>query len=146
MAGKVLYHVTMSLDGFIAGPGDAMDWVFKVPGAAPSAAGADVIATTSAILVGRRLYDAGISFPDRKPYVWAWTGPVFVLTHQPPEHARDPAIRFLSGSIQHAVVTALEAAGGKKVEKISFSTRRAWWAVPSMTCSAMTSCNTTRSR
>lgn len=26
--GKVTWHVTMSLDGFIAGPNDAMDWVF----------------------------------------------------------------------------------------------------------------------
>jgi hypothetical protein len=26
--GKVFWHVTMSLDGFIAGPNDAMDWVF----------------------------------------------------------------------------------------------------------------------
>ncbi len=24
---KVLYHVTMSLDGFIAGPGHTMDWM-----------------------------------------------------------------------------------------------------------------------
>jgi hypothetical protein len=24
----VVWHVTMSLDGFIAGPDDAMDWVF----------------------------------------------------------------------------------------------------------------------
>jgi hypothetical protein len=28
-AGIVLWHVTMSLDGFIAGPDDAMDWVFE---------------------------------------------------------------------------------------------------------------------
>jgi hypothetical protein len=26
--GKVVWHVTMSLDGFIAGPDDALDWVF----------------------------------------------------------------------------------------------------------------------
>lgn len=26
--GVVIWHVTMSLDGFIAGPDDAMDWVF----------------------------------------------------------------------------------------------------------------------
>jgi hypothetical protein len=26
--GKVFWHVTMSLDGSIAGPNDAMDWVF----------------------------------------------------------------------------------------------------------------------
>jgi hypothetical protein len=26
MTGKVLWHVTMLLDGFIAGPGDSMEW------------------------------------------------------------------------------------------------------------------------
>jgi hypothetical protein len=25
---KIIWHVTMSVDGFIAGPADAMDWVF----------------------------------------------------------------------------------------------------------------------
>ena len=28
--GEVLWHVTMSLDGFIAGPNDAMDCVLEV--------------------------------------------------------------------------------------------------------------------
>ena len=115
MAGKVLYHVTMSLDGFIAGPGDAMDWVFNVPGATPTQAGAEVIRTTGAILAGRRLYDVGISTPGGKPYGGAWTGPVFVLTHKPPENPQDPTIQFLSGSVQDAVATAVEAAGGKNV-------------------------------
>ena len=27
MSGGVMWHVTMSLDGFIAGPNDSMDWV-----------------------------------------------------------------------------------------------------------------------
>lgn len=30
LIGKVPWHVTMSLDGFIAGPNDAMDWVLEV--------------------------------------------------------------------------------------------------------------------
>ena len=33
MVGRVLVHATMSLDGFIAGPDHAMDWVFAVCGA-----------------------------------------------------------------------------------------------------------------
>ncbi len=53
MTGKVLYHVTMSLDGFIAGPGDAMDWIFNVPRAEPSPVAAEVIRITGAILAGR---------------------------------------------------------------------------------------------
>lgn len=41
MAGQVVYHVTMSLDGFIAGSDDAMDWLFRFDydGPRPSPAG-----------------------------------------------------------------------------------------------------------
>jgi hypothetical protein len=28
LKGNVLWHVTMSLDGFVAGRNDSMDWVF----------------------------------------------------------------------------------------------------------------------
>jgi len=113
MAGKVLYHVTMSLDGFIAGPGDSMDWLVSYRGPAP--AGADeVIRTTGAVLAGRRLYDQGLSQPGQRPYGGAWSGPVFVLTHHPPA-ADDPSVTFLSGGVRDAVATALEAAGGRNV-------------------------------
>jgi len=67
----------MSLDGFIAGPGDAMDWVFA------NAAVEEVIQTTGAILAGRRTYDTGrrdAGKPSGAAYGGAWTGPLFVLT------------------------------------------------------------------
>lgn len=116
MTGKVLYHVTMSLDGFIAGPGDAIDGVFNVPRAEPSPVAAEVIRTTGAILAGRHLYDLGISQSGGKPYGGAWIGPVFVLTHQPFEKSPDldPSVRFLSGRLQ-GCATALQAAAGKNV-------------------------------
>ena len=55
--GIVLYHTAMSLDGFIAGPADAMDWVFKHDG--PNPVVDEVIRTTGALLAGRRSYDVG---------------------------------------------------------------------------------------
>jgi dihydrofolate reductase len=103
----------MSLDGFIAGPDDAMDWVFQYPG--PSPVGVEVIETTGAILAGRRLYDLGVGQPGSKPYGGAWSGPVFVLTHRPPAAPHDPSVIFLSGGVRDAVATALEAAAGKNV-------------------------------
>lgn len=42
--GKVVWHVTMSLDGFIAGPDDAMEWVFEHRG--PNEVADEVIRTT----------------------------------------------------------------------------------------------------
>src|SRR6266571_2067840 len=115
--GKVLWHVTMSVDGFIAGPGGDMDWIFA-HASGPNAAVDEVIQTTGAILAGRNSYAVGekdAGKPSGAPYGGAWTGPVFVLTHRPPAAPHDPTITFLSGDIHSAVATALEAADGKNI-------------------------------
>jgi dihydrofolate reductase len=109
MAGKVVWHGTMSLDGFITGPNDAMDCVFEITDRSP--AGDEVIRTTGAVLAGRRGYELGRQ-RGSKPYGGAWSGPIFVLTHRP---ANDPAVTFLTGDLPHAVATALAAAKGKNL-------------------------------
>lgn len=50
-AGKVLWHFTMSLDGFVAGPNHSMDWT----DGSPSRPGliVEYAATTGAVLGGR---------------------------------------------------------------------------------------------
>lgn len=125
-AGIVLWHVTMSLDGFIAGPGDTMDWIFKYPG--PNAEVDDVIRTTGAVLVGRRSYEVGrdenAHLETQKPYGGAWTGPQFVLTHHPPDTSEDPTITFLTGDIVEAVNRVLRAAAGKNIVIIGASIAR----------------------
>lgn len=82
----VLYHMTMSLDGFVTGPGDAMDRIFGSLGAEPNPAAEEVIRTTGAALAGRRSYDVG-ERSGRRLHGGAWTGPVFVLTHELPPAA-----------------------------------------------------------
>src|SRR5262249_27532669 len=115
--GKVVVNRSMSLDGFIAGPGDAMGWVFDylAPDAHP-----EIAAATGAMLIGRRTYEVGrrmrdTSKQDDKEYGGGWNGPVFVLSHRPPEPP-DRADMFLSGDIGEAVATARKAAGGKNLE------------------------------
>jgi dihydrofolate reductase/nitroimidazol reductase NimA-like FMN-containing flavoprotein (pyridoxamine 5'-phosphate oxidase superfamily) len=107
--GRVLWHVTMSLDGFIAGPGDSMDWVRGRAG--PSETADEVIATTGALLVGRRTYDV----EDRERggfYGGAWSGPFFVLTHRPPDTVPDWMTgTFVDEDIRAAVDRARAAAG-----------------------------------
>jgi dihydrofolate reductase len=122
---EVIWHVTMSLDGFIAGPDDAMDWVFEME-SAPSAMADEVMKTTGAILAGRRWYDVATSrYGGRQGiYGGAWTGPVFVLTHRPPDAPEDPAITFLSDGIHEAVATARAAAKGKTLGIFGASTAR----------------------
>ena len=120
MSGKVVVNRSMSLDGFIAGPGDAMDWIFDFM--APDAPLTEIAAATGAMLVGRRTYEVGNRMDADKERGSAssdegypFSGPVFVLTHEPPDPP-DPAVTFLTGDIGEAVATALDAAGGKNLE------------------------------
>jgi dihydrofolate reductase len=118
MAGKILWHTTMSLDGFVAGPDDAMDWAYSEDlGAAD--AGVAVAETTGAIVAGRRWYDLALIRPNWAPYGGAWHGPMFILTHRPPaepaEIGPDLPVTFLTGDVGDAVARAREAAAGKDV-------------------------------
>jgi dihydrofolate reductase len=104
----------MSLDGFIAGPGDSMAWAFG-HASGPNAAVGEVVRTTGAILAGRRWYELAHDDPDAAPYGGAWSGPIMVMTHRPPEPSPDARFMFLSGEIAPGVRAALAAAGGKSI-------------------------------
>ena len=114
MSGQVVVNRSMSLDGFIAGPEHAMDWVFDfvAPDEFP-----EIAAATGAMLVGRRTYEVGNKMAAENPsdVGYPFSGPVFVLTHEPPDPP-DPAVTFLTGDIEAAVATALDAADGKNLE------------------------------
>lgn len=113
-SGKVVVNRAMSLDGFIAGPGDAMDWIFDfmAPDEFP-----DIAAATGAMLIGRRTHEVGNRMEADKPGStdYPFSGPVFVLTHEPPDPS-DPEVTFLTGDIGEAVATARPVAGGKNLE------------------------------
>jgi dihydrofolate reductase len=115
---QVVWHVTMSLDGFITGPDDAMEWAFEYP-EAPMRLADEVMRSTGAILAGRRWYDVATErYSGRQGiYGGAWEGPVFVLTHRAADHdVSDPGITLLTGDLEDAVRTAGEAAGDKNLE------------------------------
>ena len=116
---KVVVNRCMSLDGFIAGPGHVMDWGggrqlsdFVGPDEFH-----EIAAATGAMLVGRRTADVGARMEAEKPgsVDYPFSGPIFVLTHRPPEPP-DPNITYLTGDIEEAVATARRAAGGGRLE------------------------------
>jgi len=114
--GKVLWHFTMSLDGFVAGPNHSMDWMtgfsFTRPGLVE-----EYTETTGAVLGGRDGFD---SYPDvGSVYGGAWQGEVFVLTHHPEDAQPAAGVTFLSCDVAEALQVALDAAGGKNVEVFS---------------------------
>jgi dihydrofolate reductase len=113
-AGKVLWHFTMSLDGFVAGPNHAMEWMTGFsnrPGLED-----EYEETTGAVLGGREGFDA---MPDARPYGEGWQGPVFVLTHHPDDAQPASDVTFLNCDVAEAVRIGLEAAGGKNLEVFS---------------------------
>ena len=111
----VLWHVSMSLDGFIAGPDDAMGWAFGYDERSPWTN--EIIASTGAIVAGRNWYDAATEKYDgrRGIYGGEWDGRVVVLIHDPPAHEPDPGISFVTGGVREAVQAAAQAAPGKAV-------------------------------
>jgi dihydrofolate reductase len=114
-AGKVLWHFTMSLDGFVAGPDHAMDWMTGFSFRAGLVE--EYAATTGAVLGGRDGFDA---YPDAGGiYGGAWQGPVFVLTHHPDDAPPAPGVTFLNCDVTEAVRIGLEAADGKNLEVLS---------------------------
>jgi hypothetical protein len=111
--GKVVVNRLLSLDGFIAGPGHAMDQIFDF--AAPDEF-PEIAAATGAMLIGRGTYEAARRMPDAgEDSAGGWSGPVFVLTHRPPEPP-DPAHRFLTAAgpgppAEHALISLLALDG-----------------------------------
>jgi dihydrofolate reductase len=117
--GKVVVNRCMSLDGFIAGPGDSMDFGHGRALAdfvAPDDF-AEIAAATGAMLVGRRTWEVGARMAAEKPgsVDYPVSGPMFLLTHRPLEPP-NPDVTILTGDVGEAVATALEAAGGKNLE------------------------------
>ena len=120
--GKVLYSVTMSLDGFIAGPGGNMSWMTEYLG--PNPLVDELIGQIGALLVGRRTF--GGDDPHRgtdkegKPFGGGWDGPQVVLTHDVPADPV-PGVTFVA-DVDAGVAAAKAAAGDKYVNILGAST------------------------
>ncbi|QYG95247.1 deaminase [Iamia sp. SCSIO 61187] len=128
--GKVLTHMTMSLDGYIAQPdgqpAELFDWYSAGDVSVPNPneevtfavddASAEVLRglteEVGALIAGRRLFDIADGWGDRHPA----GAPVVVVTHRPPSDAaaRWPTTTFVDG-VEAAVARAREIAGTKDV-------------------------------
>ena len=111
-AGMSRTHVFVgaSLDGFIAGPNDELDWLGAAQGDMPDTFG-PFLAQIGAILMGRRTYDVvrGMSVP------WPYGDtPLLVATHRLLEPGRS-TVRAVSGDIGALVAEARSVAGARGV-------------------------------
>jgi dihydrofolate reductase len=121
---KLMYSVTMSLDGFIAGPGGDMSWM--TPYLGPNPYVDEVIGEIGSLLVGNRTFRGDDPYKDTpsegEPFGGGWSGPQIVLTHHVPE-APWPGITFVS-DFADAVRQAKEAAGDKYVNVLGAQVAR----------------------
>lgn len=131
---KVFTGASMSLDGFIAGPGESgfdhlLAWYSngdvetQVGGAGTvldlkmsevsAKVFGSILADTGALVVGRFLFDQTNAWGGEHPL----QRPVVVLTHTPPEdHEQyEPNFVFVTSGIKDAVAKAREIAGRKDV-------------------------------
>jgi dihydrofolate reductase len=136
--GKVHSDITMSLDGFIAGPNDGLEfplgeggerlhqWVYDLAswrephGLEGGVTNRDseileeAMSSNGAIVLGRRMFDNAQGWGDNPPF----HVPVFILTHE----AREEEVKkggttftFVTDGIETALDQAKTAAGDKNV-------------------------------
>ncbi len=134
--GKVVFDISMSLDGFIAGLHDGPDnpmgdngvealhkWIWGdrtdgVPGEGATGVNREVLAelknTTGAIVVGRRTYDIVNGWGGTHPF---GAIPAFVVSKDVPENVPQGGTKFtfVKDGIESAVKQAKTAAGNKNV-------------------------------
>jgi dihydrofolate reductase len=125
---KVIFDISMSLDGFITGAnrtpeeplgdeGERLhDWAFNSEHEYNRSLISRVVSGTGAVICGRRTYDDSIPFwgPDGP------TGParlpVFVVTHEAPGESPERGVyTFVTDGIESALRKAKKAAGGKDI-------------------------------
>lgn len=137
--GKVIVRITMSLDGFIAGPNDSPenslgdggahlfkwfsggDTAFQWPSgtmtsmlsAASAASLRELMPAIGAMVTGRRAFDIARAWNGRHPL----DVPVIVLTHTVPHEwaGKDSAFTFVNDGIESAIALAQKTAGNKDV-------------------------------
>jgi len=125
--GKVIFDMSMSLDGFVTGPnvrpeapnGDGglrlVEWAFGeddrdrelLEGSSSS---------LGALIAGRRTYDLSVPWWKANGPTGAAQLPVFVLTHKAPAEAPEGGVyTFVTDGIESALEKAKAAAGDKDV-------------------------------
>ena len=127
--GKLVFDITSSLDGFVAGPNDSpdlpmgegglqlFDWYFSESETSRSPEDMDpeireeAAQAVGAIVSGRRTYDQAHGWNGEHPL----HVPVFVVTHQPPENVGEFNGAFVTDGVESAIKQAQAAAGDKAV-------------------------------
>lgn len=119
---KVIFDASMSLDGFIAGPGVGVEkpmgegglrlheWLFEASeGGVDAEIAREMSRSTGAAVLGRRTFDVGVGVWNDTPFA----APCFVLTHEVLDERPEKSGAFVFvPDVESAFERASEAAGG----------------------------------
>jgi dihydrofolate reductase len=133
--GDVIVSLSVSLDGFIAGPDDGVELplgrggerLFAWMGAGPESNRVEArlvppdaskpvvdswMTDCGAMISGRRTFDIAGGWKDGHPI----DAPIFVLTHEAPTSGEwSPRVEFVTDGLDRALDLARKAAGGREV-------------------------------
>lgn len=116
--GSVIASMSMSLDGFVAGPNDEVDHVFAWYDAGQARAGTDSAevfppGALGSLVCGRRLFELTNAWGGRHPMGVH----VFIVTHSVPDGwpRGDTPFTFVTDGVAGAVRQAKDLAGGRDV-------------------------------
>jgi dihydrofolate reductase len=136
--GKVVFNMTMSLDGFVAGPNDGPDnglgddgdalfiWYFSGDTEVKISEGTPVLKVSkkSAKIIKDSFKNYGAGVWGRRTFdiAGAWSGyppgtPAFIVTHHPPQEwiKEGSPFTFVTDGVESAIQQAKQAAGDKDV-------------------------------
>ena len=128
--GKVIFNMSVSLDGFVAGPNDEVDrlfgWYFSGNTDLPVQGGRmvlkisaesaellkEAVRTIGAMVTGRRNFDLAGAWGGNPPFA-----PCFVVTHTAPEEwvKEGSPFTFVTDGVESAIRQAKQAAGDKDI-------------------------------
>jgi dihydrofolate reductase len=119
-----LYSASMSLDGFIAGPGGDMSWLSSHL-SEPNPTAEHLLERIGCLLIGGRTFrgdDPNAGTEAEGAFGGQYHGPAVVLTRHPPADPPD-GVEFLT-DLRDAVDRASELAGAKYVNILGAETAR----------------------
>jgi dihydrofolate reductase len=108
---RVHVFVGASLDGFIAGPNDELDWLGGGEGETPDSFG-PFFATIGCVLMGRRTYDIVDGFASG---AWPYGDTPLLVATKRALSTKRTSVRAVKGSIEEMIAHAKEVAGARDV-------------------------------
>lgn len=115
---KTQYYTAASVDGFIAAPGDSLDWLFPL-GDINDTSYPEFIAEVGALAMGSATYEwmlRHLVTPESGPAEpWPYTQPTWVFTSRALPLVPGADIRFVRGDVRPVHAAMAQAAKGRNV-------------------------------